>query len=63
METPMTKKQESPQRKVLQILQLVTEIESSMNKKFETIELDLKQILSFLEENINKDYIEVVKIE
>jgi len=59
----MTKKQESPQRKVLQILQLVTEIESSMNKKFETIELDLKQILSFLEENINKDYIEVVKIE
>jgi|TARA_R110001592_G_scaffold363275_1_gene682991 hypothetical protein len=34
-----------------------------MNKKFETIESDLKQILSFLEENINKDYIEVVKIE
>jgi hypothetical protein len=45
------------------VLQLVTEIESSMNKKFDTIQSDLKQILSFLEDNVNKDYIEVVKID
>jgi hypothetical protein len=34
-----------------------------MNKKFDTIQSDLKVILSFLEENINKEYVEVVKAE
>ena len=41
----------------------MTEIESSMNEKFDTIQSDLKSILAFLEEKHNNEYIEVVKIE